>query len=119
MLDGTLKSFDFSALLNSIDVLFIFTGHISHAVYEKAIAAACQRQTKYYYINATNLDIIAAQMSRYLLQETQHKMNGGIPFAKRTHTIHPARAVCGSPAGVLPAAHRVLARRGAPVRAGY
>ena len=69
VLDGTQNSLDFSALLKCTDILFIFTGHMSHAVYEKAIAAVSQNNCKFYYINnATNLDIITAQMSRYLLE---------------------------------------------------
>lgn len=71
VLDGTLKSLDFSALLKTVDVLFIFTGHMSHAVYEKAIAAVCQRQTQFYYLNATNLDVITMQMTHYLLHAPQ------------------------------------------------
>lgn len=69
VLDGTQNSLDFTALLKSTDILFIFTGHMSHAVYEKAIATVSQNNCKFYYINnATNLDIITAQMSRYLLE---------------------------------------------------
>ncbi len=62
-MDGTLKSLDFFALLQNIDILFLFTEHMSHAVYYNAVAAAERYKVKLIYVRVTNMEIIERKLA--------------------------------------------------------
>lgn len=63
VLDGTLKSIDFSAQLRNVNLLFLFTEHMSHSVYDNAVAAAERYRIPLAYIRSSNLEAIERQMS--------------------------------------------------------
>lgn len=73
VLDGTQKSLDFLALFQNIDVLFLFTEHMSHAVYDNAVSAAERYKIKLAYIHVTNLNAIERKMTEEIRLWTKNE----------------------------------------------